>query len=148
MCEKLNDHLTAPKTYWKILKRLLSNKKVPAIPPLLVDEEIISNFSQKVAIFNKYLASQWTPLENSSSLPRLWLRPDKTLSSLNRSEDDIFEIIKNLNPNKSHGWEELSIEMIKLCDKSTASLLKLIFEASLVGGSSTVNEVIKTILAS
>ena len=58
MCEKLNDHLTAPKTYWKILKRLLSNKKVPVIPPLLVDEEIISNFSQKVAIFNKYLASQ------------------------------------------------------------------------------------------
>ena len=56
MCEKLNDHLTAPKTYWKILKRLLSNKKVPVIPPLLVDEEIISNFSQKV--FNKYLASQ------------------------------------------------------------------------------------------
>ena len=148
MCEKLNDHLTAPKTYWKILKRLLSNKKVPVIPPLLVDEEIISNFSQKVAIFNKYLASQWTPLENSSSLPRLWLRPDKTLSSLNRSEDDIFEIIKNLNPNKSHGWEELSIEMIKLWDKSTASLLKLIFEASLVGGSSVVNEVIKTILAS
>ena len=148
MCEKLNDHLTAPKTYWKILKRLLSNKKVPVIPPLLVDEEIISNFSQKVAIFNKYLASQWTPLENSSSLPRLWLRPDKTLSSLNRSEDDIFEIIKNLNPNKSHGWEELSIEMIKLWDKSTASLLKLIFEASLVGGSSIVNEVIKTILAS
>ena len=27
MCEKLNDPLTAPKTYWKIKNRLLSNNK-------------------------------------------------------------------------------------------------------------------------
>ena len=27
--EKLNDALAAPKIYWEILKRLLSNKKVP-----------------------------------------------------------------------------------------------------------------------
>ena len=31
MCEKLKDHLTAPKAYWKILNLLLSNKKVFAI---------------------------------------------------------------------------------------------------------------------
>ena len=61
MCEKLNDPLTAPKTYSKILNCLLSNKKVPAISTLQVDGEIISNFSQKAAIFNKYSASQCTP---------------------------------------------------------------------------------------
>ena len=27
MCEKLNDPLTDPKTYWKIINRFLSNKK-------------------------------------------------------------------------------------------------------------------------
>ena len=27
MCEKLNNLLTAPHTYWKILNRLFSNKK-------------------------------------------------------------------------------------------------------------------------
>ena len=41
MCEKRNDPLTAPKTYWKILNRHLSNKKVSAIPHLHVDGEII-----------------------------------------------------------------------------------------------------------
>ena len=60
MCEKLNDPVTASKTYWKILNRLLTNKKVTAIPPLLFDGEIISNFSQKAVIFNKYFASQCT----------------------------------------------------------------------------------------
>ena len=54
MCEKLNDPITAPKTYWKIINPFLSNKKIPAIPALLVNGEIISNFSQKASIFNKF----------------------------------------------------------------------------------------------
>ena len=59
MCEKLSDPLKAPKYYWKILNRLLSNKNVPAIPPLLINGEISPNL--KVAIFN-YVALQGTPL--------------------------------------------------------------------------------------
>ena len=53
---------------------------------------------------------------------------------MNINDDDIFAIIKNLNPNKSHGWDNISIRMIKLCGKSIAYSLKLIFEASLQGG--------------
>ena len=62
------------------------------------------------------------------------MRTDETLSSLNISDDDIFAIIKNLNPNKSHGWNNISIRMIKLCGKPIAYPLKLISEASLQGG--------------
>ena len=103
------------------------------LPPLLVDGEIISNFSQNAAIFNKYFASQCTPLQNSSSLPTLRLRTDQTLSSL-KSDDDIFAIIENFNSNKSYGWDDLSIKIIKLCSKSITYPLKLIFEAFLLGG--------------
>ena len=52
---------------------------------------------------------------------------------MNVNGDDILAIIKNLNPNKSHGWDNISIRMIKLCGKSIAYSLKLIFEASLQG---------------
>ena len=96
---------TAPETYWKIISRFLNNKKFSAIPPLLVNGEIISNFSQKTSIFNKFFAPQCTPLQNSSSLPTFYLRTDETLSSLNINGNDIFVIIKNLTPNKSHGWD-------------------------------------------
>ena len=41
--ENLNDCLTAPKTYRKILNLFLNNIKIPLIPPLLVDGEIVSN---------------------------------------------------------------------------------------------------------
>ena len=47
ICEKLNDPITAPKTYWKIINRFLNNKKIPTIPPLLVNGEIIQNFLKK-----------------------------------------------------------------------------------------------------
>ena len=57
---------------------------------------------------------------------------DKTLSSQNIS-GDIFAIIENLNSNKSHEWDNLSIKMIRLCGKSVVYPLKLIFEASLLG---------------
>ena len=74
------------------------------------------------------------PLESNSFLTRFCLKTEKSLSSLEISETDIFAIIKNLDPNKSHGWDNLSIRMIKLCGKSIAYPLKLIFEASLQEG--------------
>ena len=42
--------------------------------------------------------------------------------------------MENLNSNKCHGRGVLSIKMTKLCCKFIAYLLKLIFEASLLGG--------------
>ena len=116
MCDNLNDHITAPKTYLKIINRFLNNKRIPAIPPLLVNGEIISNFSEKASVFNKFFMFQCSSLQNSSSLPTFYLRTDETLSStfylrtdetlysLIKNDDKIFAIIKNLNPNKFHGF--------------------------------------------
>ena len=126
--------LQLPKIIGKIINRFLSNKKIPAIPPLLGTGEIMSNFSQKASIFNKFSASQCTPLQNSRRLPTFYLRIDEILPSLNKSEDDIFAFNKNLNTNKSHGWNNISIRMIKLYGKYLVYPLKLIFEASLQGG--------------
>ena len=44
---KLNDRLTALKTYWLILNRFLNNRKIAAISPLLINGDIITNFSEK-----------------------------------------------------------------------------------------------------
>ena len=91
---------------------------------------MISSFSKKDELFNKFFASQCTPLLNTSTLPPLTIRMDKPLSSLKINEDDILSIIKRLNSNKSHGWDKLSITMIKMCNKTLVYPLKLIFKAS------------------
>ena len=108
--------------------------KVPSIPTLLVNGEMVSNFSKKAELFNKFFASQCTPLSNISILVPVAIRTDKRLLSLKINEDDILSIIKSLNSNKLHGWDKLSIKMVKMCDKTLVYPLKLIFRASIQEG--------------
>ena len=64
----LIDSNAASKTYWSILNRFLYNKKIPAIPPLLVDGNFISDFCEKANLFNNFFASICTPIKNNSRL--------------------------------------------------------------------------------
>ena len=63
MSKKLEDSHTALKAYWTILNRLIYNKKIPAIPPLFVDGNFISDFCAKANIFSNYFASICTPIK-------------------------------------------------------------------------------------
>ena len=54
MNKKVTDSNTSPKTYWTILNRLLYNKKLPTIPPLLADSQLVSDFCKKANIFNNF----------------------------------------------------------------------------------------------
>ena len=68
MTKKLADSNTSSKSYWTILNRLLYNKKLPTIPPLLVDGKMVSDFGKKANIFNNFFASICTPIDNASCL--------------------------------------------------------------------------------
>ena len=56
------------------------------------------------------------------------------LNSFDIKDDDILPIIKNLNIDKDHGWDQLSIRMIKTCGDSINFLLKLIFKSMINEG--------------
>ena len=62
MKNKLEDAFTAPKTYWTIINHLLYNKKIPAIQPLLVDGNFVSDFNKKANLFINFFASICTPI--------------------------------------------------------------------------------------
>ena len=64
MIIKLDDPLTAPKTYWSILNGFLNNRKIPALPTLLVNGDIRTNVLEKADLFNNFLVNQCTPLNN------------------------------------------------------------------------------------
>ena len=109
-------------------------RKIPAILPLLVNGVIITNFSKKADLFNKFFADQCTSLNSLNKLPPFYLKTDKMLRNLNINENDISTIIRNLDPNKSHGWDNLSVAMIKLCGDSLIYPLKCVFEGALQEG--------------
>ena len=53
------------KGYWSILKTFYNDKKIPVIPPLVVDNPFVSDFKLKADIFNNYFAKQCSLLNNS-----------------------------------------------------------------------------------
>ena len=52
------------------------------------------------------------------------------LKSLDFKEVEILKITRALNTNKGHGHDDISIRMIKICDKSLLKPLLLLFKNS------------------
>ena len=117
------------------MKSLVNGKKILIIPPLYHNGNFITNFHQKVELFYSSFAEQCFILQNSSKLPtNLAPWTDQSLTSINFSQDDILKIIQNLNPNKAHGPDKISIRMIKSCDKSLCNSLEIIFKSCIIKG--------------
>ena len=105
---------TSAKLYWSIINNFLNNKKIPTIPPLLFNGALILDFKQKTIFFSSYFSSQSTWID--SKLPVFAFKMEKCFDSVGIKEEDIYLIIKNLIQNKAHGWDDISIRMIKHCD--------------------------------
>ena len=126
------DPTISPQAYWSILKAFLNNKKIPSIPPIYHNNNYITDFKEKAQIFNNFFAKQCTLVENSSKLPtNSFKRTNNLLSTFSFTKDDIAKIIKSLNPNKAHGFEMISIRMIKICGESILKPLNLIVKSCL-----------------
>ena len=106
-------------------KNICNDKKVPLIPPLLIDDKFVTDIETKANISNKFFADQCTPLKNNSILPtnQIFLTQAR-LEFLEFNEGEILKIIK------AHGHDDIPIRMIKICDKSLLKPLTVLFEFS------------------
>ena len=129
--KKLNNPLLQAKTYWLILKAFYNDKKIPLIPPLLVNNNFITDIKTKANIFNKFFAERCTPLKNDTVLPinQMFLT-QSGLGTLDFNENEILKIIRALNIHKAHGHDDISIRMIQICDRTLLKPLIIIFQNS------------------
>ena len=51
-------------------------------------------------------------------LPYINVHTNTHLNLLIITEKDVPAIIKSLDPKKSHGWDNISINIIKICEES------------------------------
>ena len=90
---------------------------------------------KKFLSFPHYTTEQCSILLNNSKLStNLTPRTDHSLTSANFSQDDILKIIQNLNQNKAHGQDKISICMIKIYGKLLSKPLEIIFTLSIIKG--------------
>ena len=92
----------------------------------------MTDFKAKANIFNDFFSKQCTPLANGSKLPenQVYLTNSR-INSVPFSDDLVINIIRNLNVNKAHGHDDISIRMIKMCDESLLRPLFIVFQNSL-----------------
>ena len=109
-------------------QKILSKAKIPEIPPLLENDIFVLDFASKAQIFNDYFILQCTTLDTGSEIPCDLPGKISQLTEFAISEEKILKIIRNLNSIKAHGWDGISLKMIKICDESLIVPLRLIFE--------------------
>ena len=83
------------KLYWSLLEILLNNKKIPIILPLFYQNRFITDFKEKVQLFNIFFSKQCSFFPNSSSFPTdVNYITDKRLSTVTFSAKDTGKIIQ------------------------------------------------------
>ena len=113
--KKLCSKAIAPKYYWSLLKTMLNDKKVPCIPPIFHDNKFVTDFSKKADLFNSFFAKQCSIIENNSVLPSSTIPvTDQYLANIEFTKYDIKRIISQLDPNKAHGHDMITIRMLKM----------------------------------
>ena len=114
---------------------LLKNKKIPLIPPLYYDNRFITDFKEKAELFNSFFSKQCSLISNNSSLPNyINYTTEKRLSTVALSVEAIGKIIQNLDSNKAHGHDNISIRMLKIWGDSTYEPLEIISTQALLTG--------------
>ena len=119
LAAKLVNPSTSAKTYWSILKTFANGRKVPLIPPLLLNNEFISNFKTKANYFNRFFNQQCTAISTDISIPSsVNLATNEAVTTVNFDEQLISKLIVALSPNKAHGHDGLSIRMLQMGSES------------------------------
>ena len=99
------------------------------MPPIIVNNKLGSYYKEKANHFNKLFASQCTPIDNDSQIPdSVVLKTETRLSSITCEDNDILKIIRNLDISKAHGFDDMPVRMVKLCDDSLVKPLSIIFQ--------------------
>ena len=119
---------TSAKRYWSLINTVINKAKIPIILPLLENGLFVTDITQKAQLFNDHFIRQCTIIENGSKIPdRTSINPTR-IDSVAISGEKILKIIRSLNLNKAHGWDEISMRMIRLSDTALVAPLKIIFE--------------------
>ena len=123
----------SPKTYLSVLKSFHNNKKIPSIPPIFHKNRFVTNFKEKAELFNSFFVKQCSIIDNGSEISS-FLYPRIFLSNIPFTEKHIEKVIQNLDSNKAHGHNLISIRMLKICSKSIIKPLLIIYKKRLEKG--------------
>ncbi|XP_065893973.1 uncharacterized protein [Dysidea avara] len=111
-----------------------SYTKSGTIPPTVhLDDTTASSDASRASLFNRYFHSVFTaPTSSEQTIPSL--HPDQ-INSLTFTEDEVYYVLCQLDPNKATGIDKISPKVLKNCAFSLTRPLCHLFNLSLSTGS-------------
>ena len=131
----LSDPRTGQKKYWSVLKKVLNKNTSTVIPPIIHENDFVTDIGDKCNIFNSYFQEQCKSIVTNSVIPSdIGKITNFSIKQVKFSEKDILHHLRKLNENKAHGHDELAVRFLKICDNSISKPLYLIFSNCLAKG--------------
>ena len=91
-------------------------------------KQLVSDFEVEANYFNNFFVSQCTPFNNNNKIPEIQSYVANTkLPSVKFESQVISNIIRSLYVNKAHGYDNVSIRMLKICGSAIVEPLTIIF---------------------
>ena len=118
------DANASPKAYRSKLKTL-SNNKNQLVSHIYYKNTILQILKRR--FISSTISKQCKLVDNTGKLmTNSFKRTNNLLSTILFTKDDFAKTTKNLNPNKAHGYDVISILMLKICGDSIWNVLELI----------------------
>ncbi len=132
---RLSDPSCTPKEYWKTLSQFLGSKLQHGIPPIIHEDQVLSDPADKAECFNSFFVEQsrMPPPPEGFALPPL-PRPLHTLNAIQTTPIEVYKILCSLNVNKANGPDNISNRLLKEAAPAIAEPLCDLFNASLARG--------------
>ena len=103
--------------------------KILIILPLFVSDKFITIFLEKAKLFNELFSKHYQHLQGNSTLPKSkTYNTENRLNDINFENERLLKIIQSLDTNKVHGYDGISIRILKLRSPSIVKPLSIIFQ--------------------
>ncbi len=122
-----------PKRFWSFFKAKTKARSLPSI--IKCGGQEATTAPEKSEIFNNYFYSVFTAPETNPNLPIIQEFPNPTLGLLTINGLDVYKVLKNMDPNKALGPDNISPRVLKECASSLAPSLTKFFNLTLRKGS-------------
>jgi hypothetical protein len=126
------DNKDNSKRFWSYIK---SKRQEPAgISPLLNKDGFLHSDSQiKAEILNNHFQSVYTK-EDTTTLPDKDNSTTKSMNDIYITENGVIKLLKDLNPHKASGPDQIPTRLLKLCASELAPVIVRVFQTSLNSG--------------
>ena len=120
------------KQWWKTVKQILGRGGDDSYPPIydIRNDTYISDAKSKAELFNEYFLSRNKINSSNIKLPDVNDTPANILESITVTENEVFDLIKCIDVNKSTGHDGVSGKLLKYAGVTIVPSLTILLNMS------------------